>query len=502
MKAFRGLALTGLVTVIVTAFSLVSPAKMGDVQLGRANLWPELLEYDDADLSEEFVPDFESLCSQVGPDAGDQSAETSFYWNADSLSIGNGYRIAFLGDSFIEGDILTGDLREKLQSRFGGGGVGFVPCELPFGIYRHTAKIHGRGWKKYGIMKYKGVPEDFRDDFLFSGYMAYGGKNAEMTWERGRGFGHIDSSDVCRVFFMNRADCSIELRIDGGRSRTFAVKGAPSLRQIVVGADTDTLSLRVLEGNVVCYGASFESSRGGAQVDNFSVRSNNGGAIFRSNAALNRQMAEMTGYDAVVLQYGLNIMQPDKSNYAKYQKQLEDMIQFAKISFPESDIVVMGVTDRGVVRDGDTTCTSINSAPALSRHQKAAADSQGALFWDTCGEMERLGGLETFVNRGWIASDGVHFTFYGGKVLAGEMAEFWEELIEEKIRERRRDAALEAVQADSSMFGAAEKAKADSLASDCEKAGTCGPAGAGKETCGPAAKNSEDPERNTFKHRR
>ncbi len=453
MKTFRGFALTGLVVIAVTAFSLVSPAKIGDVQLGRANLWPGLLEYDDEELSDEFTPDFESLSSQVGNPAEELPAETSFYWDADSLTLGKTYRIAFLGDSFIEGDILVGDLRESLQSKFGGGGPGFVPCELPFGVYRHTAKVRGKGWKKYGILKYGAVPERLKENFLFSGYMACGGKGAEMTWERGNGFGHID---VCRIFFMNRSDCSLELRVDGGRNRTFSVKGAPVLRQIVVGADTDTLSLKVLSGSLVCYGASFESSHGGVQADNFSVRSNNGSAMFRSNASLNRQFSEMVGYDAVVLQYGLNIMQPDKSNYTKYQKQVEDMIQFARISFPGSEIVVMGVTDRGVKRDNDTTYSSINSAPALTRHQKAAAENQGALFWDTCEAMERHGGLETFVSKGWMASDRVHFKFSGGKVLADEMEGFWDEMIARKVRESRNEPALEVVEADSSMFGVAE----------------------------------------------
>ena len=122
------------------------------------------------------------------------------------------------------------------------------------------------------------------------------------------------------------------------------------------------------------------------------MRSNNGGAMFRSNLSLNRQFAGMMGYDAVVLQYGLNIMMPDKNNYSKYQKQLENMIECVRLGFPESEIVVMGVTDRGVVRDGDTTATSINSAPALTRHQKAAADNSGVLFWNSLEAMESLGG--------------------------------------------------------------------------------------------------------------
>lgn len=459
MKHFRGLVLSLLVIVTVTAFSLVSPAKIGGVQLGRANLWQNFMEYDDEALSDVFEADFADLYSKIasdGQESADTSAVTTFFWDADSLSTGGVYRIAFLGDSFIEGDILTGDLREILQTEFGGGGVGFVPCELPFAIYRRTAKATGSGWGKYGIMKYKSVPENLQDSFLVSGYMDSGSAGAEMIWRRGEGYARVDSSDVCRIFFRSPRGCSLEVSLGDGRSRTFDVGGASGLRQIVAGTSSGTVSMKILSGSAVCYGASFETSSG-VHVDNFSVRSNNGYAIFRSNVSLNRQFSGMVGYDAVVLQYGLNIMRPDKSNYAGYQKQLEDMIRYAEASFPGSRIVVMGVSDRGLVRDGDTTFTSINSAPALSRHQKAAAENRGALFWDTCSVMERLGGLGTFVGNGWIASDQVHFKFSGGKVLAAEMAGFWEELIAGKIRESRRQILLERVDADSSLVGTAER---------------------------------------------
>ena len=42
-------------------------------------------------------------------------------------TLGRPVRVAFLGDSFIEGDILVADLRAALQQVFGGEGVGFVP---------------------------------------------------------------------------------------------------------------------------------------------------------------------------------------------------------------------------------------------------------------------------------------------------------------------------------------------------------------------------------------
>ena len=45
----------------------------------------------------------------------------------NSHNLNRPIRIAFLGDSFIEGDILTADFRAMLQKQSGGCGVGFVP---------------------------------------------------------------------------------------------------------------------------------------------------------------------------------------------------------------------------------------------------------------------------------------------------------------------------------------------------------------------------------------
>ena len=51
---------------------------------------------------------------------------------------GRPVRIAVLGDSFIEGDIITADLREQLQNLCGGRGVGFVPFASPLAKFRGT----------------------------------------------------------------------------------------------------------------------------------------------------------------------------------------------------------------------------------------------------------------------------------------------------------------------------------------------------------------------------
>ncbi len=464
---FSSLYLVAAVILVMAAASLISPFELFGLRFSRANLFPEFLEYDDEPLPEAFKADFDNLYEQISREdvsQKDSSITLTFLPEGDSLpSFERQFRIAFLGDSFIEGDILTRDLRESLQDELGGRGVGFVPCALPFGVYRQSAKSGGESWRKYSIMKSKAVPEALKDSFLASGYMASGSKGAVMTWEQKPLNALLDSAGVCRIFFLSNENSSIEVS-DGSVKVKFDVEGSPRLRQVVLQTFSNSLSLKVLSGSIICYGASFESSEG-IVLDNFSVRSNNGDAIFHSNASLNRQFNDFLAYDIVVLQYGLNIMLPDKTNYSKYQAQLEDVIKYVKAGFPGSEIVVMGVSERGVLRDSDTTYTSINSAPALSRYQKAAADAQGVLFWDTYSAMESLGGLSAFVKNGWIASDQTHFNFYGGRALSKKMFPFVKEVIGDKKRSDRGVDSLEAVQPDSVLFSPAEKTPVQANAS-------------------------------------
>lgn len=77
-------------------------------------------------------------------------------------------RIAVLGDSFIEGDILTADLREKLQQAYGGGGAGFAPMASPLTAFRRTIKTQSKGWTAYNIMQRKAAPQALRENFFVS----------------------------------------------------------------------------------------------------------------------------------------------------------------------------------------------------------------------------------------------------------------------------------------------------------------------------------------------
>ncbi len=346
----------------------------------------------------------------------DTAAITRFDKFVDKLVAGDDVRIAFLGDSFVEGDIITVDLRDELQRLFGGRGVGFVPCDIPYATARKSVKRTSRGWSSYSIMKPKAAPEALRNLFSVSGYISKGGVGASTRWQSLDIYPTLDSCERARVLFVSRDSSRVELTLNDTLTHQLDITADERLRQIMVDMPVRSVTFKVLYGNVICYGASLEG-HGGVTVDNFSVRSNNGHAIFGTSASINRQMDDIVGYDLVVLQYGLNIMNPNQRNFSTYRDQLCDMVAYAERSFPEAAILVLGVSDRWVVNE-EGNYRPIGAVESLTKYQRAAADSSHVAFWSIAQAMAEHGGIRGFVTRKWAAGDHTHINYAGGKRIA------------------------------------------------------------------------------------
>ena len=78
-------------------------------------------------------------------------------------SLGRPVRIAYFGDSFIEGDIFTGDLRAMLQTEFGGCGVGYVPITSSVAGFRATVHHKFSGWNSHSVTDSIGFKRTLQD---------------------------------------------------------------------------------------------------------------------------------------------------------------------------------------------------------------------------------------------------------------------------------------------------------------------------------------------------
>ena len=390
--------------------------------------------------SEDFIPTSANI---VDFEDFDTLATTRFDAFISKLANGEDVRIAFMGDSFVEGDIVTCDLREELQSRFGGRGAGFIPADIPFATVRKSIKRTSSNWKTYSVMKPKEAPEALRERLFVSGYLAEGRAGATTRWQATTSHASLDSCTQARILLISRDTSRVEVVLGDTLRNEFMIAGDERVREIYVEGPVDDIRLRVVEGSVMCYGATMEGN-GGVTVDNFSVRSNNGHAIFGTSATVNRQVDELLGYDLVVLQYGLNIMQKGQRVYAKYRDQVRDMIAYAERCFPNAAIVVVGVSDRWVKNAETNVYEPIGSVDALTSYQRAAADSCKVVFWNTSRVMKGLGGMPTFVSNGWAAKDYTHINYAGGKRIANALTEAICQRVYTLLLEQEEAARIEA----------------------------------------------------------
>ena len=336
-------------------------------------------------------------------------------WNKEQV------RVAFMGDSFVEGDILTADLRELLQDTFHGGGVGFAPVASPFTGFRQTIKTTSKGWTPYNIMQRKSAPAPYADDFFVSGWVAKASAGASTRWDMTTKRRHLEEVERARLLFICRQRAEIGLKLNDGEERVFFFEGDEVVRQIVVEQEQiRSLEMTILSGaeTFTGIGAEFDSKKGVA-VDNFSIRSNNGQAMFWSNASVNSQINTMRPYDLVILQYGLNIMQAERHNYSLYGEQVEKMISYVESCFPGTAVLVMGVSDRS--QKGEDGIKPMESAKSLTQSQREASQNKGVAFWDTYAAMQRMGGMTEFVTNGWAGKDYTHINYAGGARIAREL---------------------------------------------------------------------------------
>lgn len=351
-----------------------------------------------------------------------QQMTAKFYYALAKESSERVVRVAVFGDSFIEADIITVDIREQLQTRYGGGGAGFVPMSSPLAKYRSSVKHTFSGWETYNIINKKSVPEEYKGRFAVSGMVSVPYEGATVRYEGSNFRDHLAKFSSAYILFKNRASTIISLGVNGGAMTEYKPETSDELQCVSVDGSIKRVDMKLAgTAGFIGYGVILEDDKG-VNVHNFSVRSNSGTALIGTDPELNRQLNDLMRYDLIIIQYGLNAMSVDVLNYESYRKQLVRIIEYVKICFPQSAIIVMSVGDRSTLKDGQRV--TMPAALAMLKCQRAAAQEAGVAFWNTFQAMGGENSMVNFVQKGWAAKDYTHIGFPGGKYIATQFVDY------------------------------------------------------------------------------
>jgi lysophospholipase L1-like esterase len=321
-------------------------------------------------------------------------------------------RIAYVGDSQIEGDVITKDLRSLLQGKYGGAGTGFMKIIAEDAGFRTDMRHTFSGdWTVEALNRDNGESKFWFGPVFISGKGSW--VNYDIT---GKGAAGID------CFLLYQGDGRrhrIKLRANSGPVVMTDLDPSAEMHFLKIyahaGPALKNITLTFPDAGIRAYGVSFQAETG-VYVDNYSLRGHSGLELARVSLDTVSQVRQTSPYKLIILQFGVNVSYPQAGGFKLYEKGISGVIGHIKDLFPESGILVISTTDR-CVKDGE----AIVSDPCvtdLMKAQQRAAEKEGVAFFDLYHAMGGTGAMNEWVKEGYAVKDYLHINRRGGKKIA------------------------------------------------------------------------------------
>jgi hypothetical protein len=332
-------------------------------------------------------------------------------------------RIAHYGDSINWGDIITQDLRQNFQSKFGGQGAGFMSLVTDDIVVKQTTKetfdeaewdwasLFTRNLKNYSL----GI----------AGTVAKSKGNSWVKYEATNFRSSCKSFKTIRLFYNNaKYSCRVSYSLNNGAAQNLNLQSGMNVKESVINSPGDITSVKFnftsCSSDVNFYGVSLENGNG-VYVDNFPIRGNSGVSIDDIPRNILSDFQKLLNYKLIILNYGVNIASPEQTNYTWYRNKMIKVINNLKQIFPDAAILMIGVGDKAIKKG--TKFVTDPSIFIVLNEQKLIAQQTGIAFWNSMEAMGGVNSMNEWVNQNLALKDYSHFSDAGGKILADLLTE-------------------------------------------------------------------------------
>jgi lysophospholipase L1-like esterase len=366
-------------------------------------------------------------------DTGRQNLSRFFHHlKNDSLT-----RIMHYGDSQIEGDRITAFVRNKLQTRFGGTGVGLRPALQPYDYVFSAVQVNSDNWKRYPI--YGKV--DTTVEHSNYGVMGAFSRFAPLASDT---LPFVDSILYEAEMIVSQSNISYKRTREYEYMRLFyGHTKRPVAMQLISNGDTilhDTLQQDLDYGVVECalpdstnsvtilfsgydspdlYGIEL-ASRKGIIVDNIALRGSSGTIFTRANFQHSLKMYNDLHPSLFILQFGGNVIPYIKNDKAieRYGGWFGSQIKRIQSLCPDAAILVIGPSDMSTKKK-DKFLT-YEHLPKVVETLKQVSIENGCGYWDMYKAMGGHNSMPSWVNAEpeLARPDYVHFSPRGARLIA------------------------------------------------------------------------------------
>jgi lysophospholipase L1-like esterase len=309
-------------------------------------------------------------------------------------------RIWYYGDSQIEGDRISQDLRTLLQGRFGGNGQGLVPLSDIAG-YRNVTLKTGPGWIRHTVFTNRKS-----SDFGFAGvkfFTAY--QDSQFNPYAQIFISNNLRYDKLYLLYGKSNGANITVSTPSGKKSLVIPQSVLGGKVYVGKAEYGNISLTGNTAGTVLYGYMLEGSKG-IQIDNCGIRGHSGDGLFLISDAMLKMQARMLNTKLCVLHYGNNAIPYIRDEkVAEYVgNELQRLFVKFKNALPGVSVLVVSGGDMGRMIDG--TAQSYPYAGLLAEKIGEAANRAGCAFFDMHGLMAKDGGIVGWTQKGFAGLDG------------------------------------------------------------------------------------------------
>jgi lysophospholipase L1-like esterase len=322
--------------------------------------------------------------------------QMKYFFDALKNSKTEKIRVAHYGDSGIEGDYITSNIRNDLQDKFGGSGVGFLSITSQDISFRLTTKqSFSNNWKTISVLTAnpQNIPLGI-NGFVFIpegiSWVKY------TTTERVQNLKYFSTATL---YYSNAKNSAIKYSFNNGKDQTANLTSGNTLNQLILKApDEKTHSFKLTtseKDQAYFYGVSLESGNG-VYVDNFPWRGNTGLGFTKIPESSFRQFSKLINYKLIILLFGANEASFSSQDNTWYANQMVKVINNLKKIFPKTSILLIGVGDKSVKR-GSRFVTDPN-IPLILKVQKNIVKRTGIAFWNLFEAMGGYNSMEEWVN--------------------------------------------------------------------------------------------------------
>lgn len=336
-------------------------------------------------------------------------------------------RVVHYGDSQIEMDRISQDLREQLQQKFGGIGTGFFPAlgNVPSASIMKSASGGFVQYTMYGDSTTMRAGHN-RYGILAQVVKLSGGGTVTLRSTRNKNARERVKTFSSVSLLYGRASQNFKASVQSDTLKAKEIvsggEGGATLVTWTFPRPVEKASIKI-SGNAEIYAVGADGTSGIA-VDNVPLRGCSGTIFHRISKPLMTDCFALTDTRLIILQFGGNFM-PVASNsrvISQYQEQIAAEIQYFHEVAPEARILFIGPSDMGKSVGG--RIVTWPRLPEMVDSLKATALRNDAAYWDLFRMMGGENSMGQWVKHHppYAGPDYIHFTADGARKVGDALS--------------------------------------------------------------------------------